>query len=311
MENIFDSIVIGGGPAGLSALLYLSRGLTKSKLIEKKGVGGQIITTSHVDNYLGFPSISAFDLAQAMQNHVEVFAPNGIEYDEVDSIIDIDKKIKTIKTFDGNEIKTKTIILAMGGNTRKLEVKGEDDFLGRGISYCATCDGAFYKNLEVAVVGGGDSAFDEAHFLTRFVSKIYLIHRRKEFRAGELLVKMLRETGKVEFILDSVIDEIYGEKKVLGVKIKNVLTGEMSDKKLGGVFVFIGQDPATKWLQDTGIALDKEGFIVTDKSMATNIDGVFACGDIIEKPVRQIANAVGEGAVAASEAIKYIGRLEI
>lgn len=309
-NNIYDSIIIGGGPAGLSAMLYLGRALTNSILIEKKGIGGQMMSTDTVENYLGFPEeISSFELVAKMQQHAEKFSKNEIVYDEVIKVENIKDEVKKVITADGKTYETKTIILAMGGSSKKLGTKGEDTFAGRGVSYCATCDGAFYRNKTVAVVGGGNSAFDEAYFLTRFVNKIYLVHRRKEFRAEPINVKHLTDTGKVEYVLDSVIDEICGDGKVNSIKIKNVLDGSMHDQPVDGVFVFVGQEPATHFLKDTGLDLNPTGHIVTDMSaMETNIPGVFACGDSILKPVRQVANAVGEGAVAAMSVTHYLNK---
>ena len=308
--SVYDSVIIGGGPAGLSAMLYLGRALTNSILIEKKGIGGQMMSTDAVENYLGFPEeMSAFELVARMQQHAEKFSKNEIVYDEVVKVENIKDEVKKVITADGNTYETKTIILAMGGSSKKLGTKGEDSFAGKGVSYCATCDGAFYRNKTVAVVGGGNSAFDEAYFLTRFVNKIYLVHRRKEFRAEPINVKHLTDTGKVEYVLDSVIDEICGDGKVNSIKIKNVVDGSMHDQAVDGVFVFVGQEPSTHFLKDTGLELKETGHIVTDMStMETNIPGVFACGDSILKPVRQVANAVGEGAVAAMSVTHYLNK---
>ena len=308
--SVYDSVIIGGGPAGLSAMLYLGRALTNSILIEKKGIGGQMMSTDAVENYLGFPEeMSAFELVARMQQHAEKFSKNEIVYDEVIKVENIKDEVKKVITADGNTYETKTIILAMGGSSKKLGTKGEDAFAGKGVSYCATCDGAFYRNKTVAVVGGGNSAFDEAYFLTRFVNKIYLVHRRKEFRAEPINVKHLTDTGKVEYVLDSVIDEICGDGKVNSIKIKNVLDGSVHDQPVDGVFVFVGQEPATHFLKDTGLELKETGHIVTNMStMETNIEGVFACGDSILKPVRQVANAVGEGAVAAMSVTHYLNK---
>ncbi|WP_416487442.1 thioredoxin-disulfide reductase [Brachyspira hyodysenteriae] len=308
--SVYDSVIIGGGPAGLSAMLYLGRALTNSILIEKKGIGGQMMSTDAVENYLGFPEeMSAFELVARMQQHAEKFSKNEIVYDEVIKVENIKDEVKKVITADGNTYETKTIILAMGGFAKKLGTKGEEAFGGKGVSYCATCDGAFYRNKTVAVVGGGNSAFDEAYFLTRFVNKIYLVHRRKEFRAEPINVKHLTDTGKVEYVLDSVIDEICGDGKVNSRKIKNVVDGSIHDQAVDGVFVFVGQEPATHFLKDTGLELKDTGHIVTDMStMETNIPGVFACGDSILKPVRQVANAVGEGAVAAMSVTHYLNK---
>ncbi len=308
MSTIYDSIIIGGGPSGLSALLYLGRALTNSILIEKMSTGGQMMATDTVENYLGFPEeISSFELVQKMQAHAEKFSKNPIISDEVVKIENINDKVKKVVTASGKTYETKTIIITTGGFARKLGAKGEAEFIGRGVGYCATCDGAFYKDKVVAVVGGGNSAFDEAYFLTRFVKKIYLIHRRKEFRAEPINIKHLTDTGKVEYVLDSVIDEICGEKKVTHIKIKNVLDNSIREQELDGVFVFVGQQPASEFIKDSGITMSSTGHIEANlATMETNIPGVFACGDIINKPVRQVANAVGDGAVAAMSVTHYL-----
>lgn len=310
MYNIYDSIIIGGGPAGLSAMLYMGRALTNTLLIEKRGAGGQVASTDRIDNYLGFPKgIEAFELIQNMETHALAFSKNEIEYEDIVGFKDLDKEVKTVIADGGKEYKTKTIILATGTLQRKLDAKNEDNFLGRGVSYCATCDGAFYKDKTVAVVGGGNSAFDEAHFLTRFVKHIYLIHRRKEFRADMHSIKMLEATGKLEYVLDSVIEEVNGDKTVQSINVKNLLDNSVKKLDVDGVFVFVGQLPATGILKDTKIELTKEGYVVVDKNMMTNIKGVFACGDAIDKTVRQVANAVGDGCVAAVNTTHYLQHL--
>lgn len=305
-EEIYDSIIIGGGPAGLSALLYLGRGLTNSVLFEKMAPGGQMLLTSDIENYLGFPGgINAFELVDKMEKHAKEHGLTS-KMVEVDSLKELDSETKLVVDKKGNEYKTKTVIIASGAKSRKLGVKGEDEFQARGVSYCGTCDGAFFKDKTIAVIGGGDTAFDEALFLTRFAKKIYLIHRRQGFRAAPATIEKVKNTGKVEFVLDTVLEEIYGEKFVTGVKAKNVKSGEINNIELEGVFIFIGLDPVNAFIKDSGIEMNDNGYVVADINMHTNKPGVFVCGDIVAKEEQQVANAVGEGAVAACQAIKYI-----
>lgn len=302
----YDSVIIGSGPAGLSASLYLGRGLTKSVVLEKMGAGGQMLLTSEIENYIGFPGgVNAFELVDKMEKHAKEY---GIESKmfEVSEIKDIDQDVKTVISATGEVVKTKSIILTPGAKARELGSKGEKEFAARGVSYCGTCDGAFFRDKTIAVIGGGDTAFDEAIFLTRFAKKIYLIHRRQGFRAAPITIERVKNMDKVEFVLDTVIEEIVGDQKVTGVKTKNTKTGEEGHIDLDGVFIFIGLDPQTGFLKDSGIEMDESGYIKTDINMKTNIRGVYAAGDAIAKEERQVANAVGEGAVAACQVIKYI-----
>lgn len=305
----YDAIVIGGGPAGLTALLYLGRGMANTVLLEGAGVGGQMLLTDAIENYPGFPGgIPAFTLTEQMEKQAREFG-GSIETLEVSKITDLDKPIKTVVCATGETFQTKVIILTPGAKARNLGVAGEETFKARGVSYCGTCDGAFFREKTIAVVGGGDTAFDETVFLTRFAKKIYLIHRRKEFRAAPIAIDRVRKIEKVEFVLDTVIEEIYGGPSVKGIRTKNTATGMKGDIPLDGVFIFVGLDPVTGFLASSGIAMNASGYITVDRDMKTNFPGVYAAGDVIEKSERQIATAVGDAATAACQAIKYLDSL--
>ncbi|SES84223.1 thioredoxin-disulfide reductase [Anaerobranca gottschalkii] len=303
---IYDCIIIGAGPAGLSAALYAARAELKTLLIDKQGPGGQAATTHLVENYPGVPSITGPDLTSNMFSQVMEL---GVELvvEEIQNI-SLDGKIKEIVT-DGGEYKGKTVIIATGVEPKKLGVAGENVFRGRGVSYCATCDGAFYKGKRVAVIGGGDSAVEEGNFLTRFVDKLYIIHRRSELRATKVVQKRAFNNPKIEFILNSVVKEIKGDTKVDGVIIENLVTGEKMDLEVDGVFIYIGNTPNTEFLQGQ-INLDEQGYIITNEEMETNVPGVYAAGDIRVKSLRQIVTAAADGAIAAVKAEKYIENLE-
>lgn len=303
---IYDTIIIGAGPAGLAAALYAARAELKTLLIDKQGPGGQAATTHLVENYPGVQSITGPDLASNMFAQVMEL---GVELvvEEIQNI-SLDGKIKEIVT-DGGEYKGKTVIIATGVEPRKLGVAGEMTFRGRGVSYCATCDGAFYKGKKVAVIGGGDSAVEEGNFLTRFVDKLYIIHRRSELRATKVIQKRAFDNPKIEFILNSVVKEIKGDKKVEEILIENVETGEKTNLKVDGVFVYVGNNPNTEFLKGQ-INVDELGYIITNEDMETNVPGVYAAGDVRVKSLRQIVTAAADGAIAAVKAEKYIETLE-
>ncbi|MBI4979761.1 MAG: FAD-dependent oxidoreductase [Spirochaetes bacterium] len=308
--EVFDTIVIGGGPAGLTALLYLGRGLTNSLLLEGFGVGGQVILTDTIENYAGFPGgIAAFELVERMEAQAREFC-GRIETLEVQEIIDIDKPLKTVVCSTGETFGAKAIIIASGAKARKANVHGEEEFKARGVSYCGTCDGAFFKDKVIATLGGGDTCFDETVFLSRFAKKIYLIHRRQGFRAAPIAVDRVKKIDKVEFVLDTVIDEIIGTKSVEGVNVRNVITNEKKTIALDGVFVFVGLDPTTAFLKNSGIAMSSAGYIMVNPNMETNIKGIYAAGDVTEKSERQIATAVGDATIAACQVIKYLDAMK-
>jgi thioredoxin reductase (NADPH) len=303
---MYDLIIIGAGPGGMTAALYAARSNLKVLLLEQGAPGGQMNNTAEVENYPGYASILGPELAMKMYEPLE---PLGVEnaYGIVQKVEDHGSK-KLILTED-KTFETKSVIFATGANHRKLDVPGEDEYGARGVSYCAVCDGAFFKDQEIIVVGGGDSAIEEAMFLTRFASKVTIVHRRDELRAQKIIQERAFKEPKMAFIWDSVVTEILGDdKKVTGVKIQNVKTGEATEKAAGGVFIYVGLLPQSEAAQGLGITTDA-GWIVTDDHMHTKIPGIYAIGDVREKDFRQITTAVGDGAAAAQEAYKYVTAL--
>jgi len=300
---MYDLIIIGGGPAGLTAGLYAARARLNLVLLERLAPGGQVLNTDWVDNYPGFPDgISGFELIDRMKNQAERF---GLTIQSEDVLgLKLEDKKKVVITRNGN-LETKSLILSSGAIPKKIEIEGEDRLTGKGVSYCATCDGPFYRDQDVAVIGGGDTAVEEAIFLTRFARKISLIHRRDQLRATKLLQEKAMKEEKIEIVWDTIPLRILGQDGVEGIELKNVKTGEVSQKTVQGVFVFIGTTPNTEYLKDL-IDLDKNGFIITDGDMKTSVPGVFAAGDVRSKPWRQISTAVGEGATACFSVEKYL-----
>lgn len=303
---MYDVIIIGGGPAGLTAGLYNARARLNVLLLERLAPGGQVLTTDWVENYPGFPDgISGFELMDRMKTQAEKFGLK-IQSDEV-SKLELSDNRKAVLT-PGGSLETKAIILCCGATWKRLGVEGEDHLMGKGVSFCATCDGPFYRNQEVAVIGGGDTAVEEAIFLTRFVSKIYLVHRRDKLRATRVLQERAMSQEKIEFIWNSIPMKILGEKGVEAIELRNVKTQAVVRKDVQGVFVFIGTLPNTDLVKGL-IRLDENGFVVTDDNMQTSVPGVFAAGDIRSKLFRQISTAVGEGAAASYAVEKYLESL--
>lgn len=300
----YDLIIAGAGPAGLTAGVYAARARLDVVLYEKMLPGGQVATTDLVENYPGFPKgISGSELMARMAEQAEKFNLNV----ESKSVENISRRgnLCLVKTEDGEGHPSKTVIVATGAEPKNLGVPGETEFKGRGISYCATCDGPLYQGKKVAVVGGGDSAVEEALFLTRFAEKVYLIHRRDKLRATQLLQNRTFENKKIEFVWDSVVTEIRGGKSLESAVIKNVKTEQLSELGVDGLFVYIGTVPNSDLFEED-IERDNRGFIITDQDMATSIEGVFAAGDVRSKLLYQIATAVGDGATAAFAAEKFI-----
>lgn len=299
----YDLVIIGGGPAGLTAGLYASRARMNVVMIEKVVPGGQILVTDWIENYPGFPDgLSGGELVQRMTDQVKRFGL-PIESNEVVSM-DVSGPVKKLRLSD-REITTPAVIIATGASPRNLEIPGENRFYGKGVSFCGTCDGPFFRNRVVAAVGGGDTAVQESLFLTKFASKVYVIHRRNELRATKILQERAFANEKIEFIWDSVVTGIQGLDSVEKLTIQNVKTGENSDLKVDGCFVWIGTTPNAGFVGDD-IKRDEWGFIVANARMETSVPGVFAAGDVRNTPMRQVVTAVGDAAIAVSSAEHYI-----
>lgn len=301
----FDTIILGGGPAGLSASIYASRGNLSTAVIDVSMFGGQPSNYLELENYPGFGLIGGYDLMEKFEQHADTFGINKFPMQEIKNI---DLKSKNILTKD-YEFRAKTIIIATGAQPMKLNVSGEQEFLGRGVSYCAVCDGAFYKDKVVAVVGGGNSAIEEAIYLTKFASKVYVIHRRENLRADKIIQDRAFENKKIEFVYNSVVKEICGENLVEYLVVENTQTKEISTLKVNGIFPYIGISPNVEHISGQ-LEQDALGFILTDEFMQTSLDGVFAVGDVRKTPLRQVLTAASDGAVGAVYAIKYLENIQ-
>ncbi|WP_272699978.1 thioredoxin-disulfide reductase [Desulfovibrio sp. Fe33] len=305
MES-YDAVVIGGGPAGMTAALYLLRAGVKTAMVEKLSPGGQVLMTSEIENYPGFPKgLQGWELADKFANHLEEYDLHRIN-DEVRSI-KVGSPWHTIVTAEG-EVRAKTVVLATGSRYRKLNVPGEERLIGRGVSYCALCDGNFFRDRDVAVIGGGNSALEEALYLARLVNKVHLIHRRQDFRGQACYQDKCFTHEKIKIIRNTVVDEILGESDVEALALRNVENGELSRLDLDGVFIFIGFEPIVDFVPED-IKMDRNG-VITDVEMRTNVPGIFAAGDIRSKMCRQVASAVGDGATAATAAFSYLEQLD-
>lgn len=302
MESIYDVVILGGGPAGYTAALYAARAGLDTLLLEKISAGGQMTLTGDIDNYPGFEDgVDGFALGMKMQSGAERFGART-EYAEITSV-DFSAENKKIITA-GGDVFAKTVIIATGVNPRELGITGEAELVGKGVHYCAHCDGRFYKDKTVAVIGGGNSAAADALYLSRLCKKVYLIHRRNTLRATKIYHEPLLKAENVEFIWDSVAEEFLTDGKLKGIRVKNVKTDVLSEITCDGVFVSIGRKPAIEFL--TGISLDSNGYIIAGEDTKTNVEGVFAAGDVRTKTLRQVVTAVSDGAVAANEAEKYL-----
>ncbi|MDR2772180.1 MAG: thioredoxin-disulfide reductase [Elusimicrobiota bacterium] len=303
MTNQYDVIIVGGGPAGLSAAIYSARAKLKTLLIESAACGGHLIITDRIENYPGFPQgINGFDLAMQLEDQAKEFGAEII----IDEIVEVrDGAVKTITTTT-NVYKAAAVIVAAGTQVKQLNVPGEREFVGKGVSYCAVCDAPFFRGKAVAVIGGGDSALQEAIYLTKFAGRVTIIHRRDKLRAGKSLVDKFLSLPNAEIIYNATIDAIAGADKVNKAVIKN-LEGVKSDLLVDGVFVFIGLVPNSGLF--SFLALDENGYIITDENMKTSKKGFFACGDIRKKSLRQIVTAASDGAIAAMSVEKYVEEL--
>jgi thioredoxin reductase (NADPH) len=302
--NKYDIVIIGGGPAGLVAGMYSCRAAIKTLLIEMAMPGGQAATTEKIENYPGYPEgISGADLMMKMDAQARKF---GLE-ESFAQVLAVEQSSsgEFIIKYNSETITTAAVIIATGSQSKIIGVPGEEDFKGRGVSYCATCDGAFFQGKTVAVIGGGDSAIQEGLFLTRFADKVYIVHRRNELRATKVLHEKALLNPKIEFILETIVTEIKGQSLVDKIRMKNLNTGQEKEISVDGVFIYIGWSPRTQ-IFDHFIKLDEAGYIITDASMRTSREGVFAAGDVRQKTLRQVVTAVSDGAIAAVSAQHYI-----
>ena len=300
---MYDLIIIGAGPAGMSAAVYAARADLSFIVIEGSMMqGGQVLTTYDVDNYLGLPGIGGFEMGMKFAEHAKKLGVNFVTENVVS--MEAEGEVKKVVT-DKNTYETRTIIIATGAVHRKAGIPGEAEFTGKGVSYCATCDGAFFKNKVTAVVGGGDVAVEDALYLARMCSRVYLIHRRDEFRAAKSLVNKARDTENIEFILDSTVEKIDGEAKVSSIEIKNKKTGETAQKAVDGVFFAVGMQPVTAFV-DKAVKMNEAGYIEAGEDCCTNVAGVYAAGDIRTKNLRQIITAAADGANAVASVEKYL-----
>lgn len=305
-ELFFDVIILGSGPAGFSAAIYAARGNVKTAILDISMFGGQPSNYLEIENYPGFSLIGGFELMEKFEEHADKFGVEKFPMIEIESV-KLTSDIKEIETTD-TIFKAKTVIIATGAQAKKLEIKGEDEFKGRGVSYCAICDGAFYKDKTVAVVGGGNAAVEEAMYLTKFAQKVYVIHRRDELRADRIVCERAMKNEKLEFILSTIPLEIHGENTVKSVLIKDLKTEEIKELAVDGVFPYIGFSPNVDNFNGQ-LQQNAQGFIETDINMQTSVKGVYAAGDVRNTPLRQVITASADGAIAACNAVKYIESL--
>jgi thioredoxin reductase (NADPH) len=300
----YELIIIGGGPAGLTAGIYAARSRLKTLLIEKGVPGGQISASERVENFPGFPQgISGQELVFRMEEQAKKF---GLEIKNLTEAREMQKEKKGFKIFTSEgDFFSQAVIIASGSSPAKLGIPGEKEFTGKGVSYCATCDGAFFKDREVLVVGGGNSAIEEAIFLTKFASKVTVVHRRDELRATKILQERAFENPKIEFIWNSHLVKVMGKEKVEKAVVKNKLTQEEKEVKVDGIFIYVGVKPNAQFLPPE-VKVDERGFILTDENMETNVKGIFAAGDVRSNKLKQVVVACGEGALAAHMAEKYL-----
>jgi len=302
---IYDLVIVGGGPGGLSAGLYAGRARLKAVIIERGIAGGQLATTNLVENYPGFPNgVGGMELAQLMEQQAMKFGVESV-YGQVTGLR-LEDDVKVVLTEDGSEYRGKTIIIATGADHVKLGVPGEERLAGRGVSYCAVCDGAFFQGQDVAVIGGGDSALDEGLYLTRICRQVTVVHRRDQLRAEKVLQERAFATANMAFIWNHVVARIEGEETVEKLVLRHVKTGEERDLPVNGVFIYVGLRPNTAWLQNSPVTIDDNGYIPTNAHLETNVPGVYAVGDVRQGSLRQAVIAAGEGVAAMLLAEKYL-----
>ncbi len=306
---MYDLIIIGSGPAGLSAAVYAKRAMLKAVVIEQLPLsGGQIINTNDVDNYLGLPGIGGFELAQKFRSHADEL---GVEFINASVLSVQDKGVDKEVCLDSREVlEANALIIATGAKNRLLGVPGEQELAGKGVSYCATCDGAFYKGKTVAVVGGGDVALEDAIYLSRICKKVYVIHRRDNFRGAKYLGDKLTKLENVEILWDTVVDRIKGDDRVSSAAIRNLKTAVSSELEIDGIFIAVGITPNSKLVSNI-VYCDDNGYIKADESCKTSLPGVFAAGDVRTKPLRQVVTAVSDGAVSIMSAERYLEGLKL
>jgi len=308
-KNQFEVIVLGAGPAGLTAGIYLGRSKVNTLILDTGAAGGQMVLTYEVANYPGVKNISGYQLSSIMKNQAKSFGctiKTGIKIEEMQ----LDGSTKKIRLSNGQEYTSKSIILATGGRSRMLNVPGEEEFKGRGISYCATCDGDFFQDKEIVVVGGGNSALEEAVALTKYASKVTILHEFDHFQAFQHAVEEAQKHPKIDFIMTSHITRFFGDEKLKGIQYKNLQTGEEKEMPIDGVFIFIGYEANTQSLQNGMVKLNQWNEVITDEKLQTNLNGVFAAGDCRAKRYRQITTAVADGTIAALNAMEYVNKLK-
>lgn len=303
MEHVYDIIILGGGPAGYTAALYATRAGLDTILIERMSAGGQMALTGDIDNYPGFEEgINGFALGMKMQQSAERFGAKT-KYAEA-TAVDFSEKIKKIETSKGDFL-GKAVVISTGANPRELGINGEKELIGKGIHYCAHCDGRFYKDKTVIVVGGGNSAVADALYLSRLAKKVYIVHRRDTLRATKIYMEPLFKAENVEFVWNSTISDFITDNRIVGANVKNIKTETVTDIACDGIFINIGRKPASEFLADS-VQIDKNGYIIADESTRTNVAGVYAVGDVRTKALRQIVTAVADGAVAIHYAEEYL-----
>lgn len=306
MSTDYDVIIIGGGPTGLASAVYTGRSLLKTLVLERQVPGGQIALSAAIDNYPGFADgISGYEFAEAFLKHARRFGAEIRIGVGATSIERNDDGVFTVGLSNNTAVTTKAVILAMGRHPRKLEVPGYEKLFGNGVSVCATCDGAFFRNVPVAVVGGGNSAVEEGHFLTRYASEIYSIHRRDSFTAQKILIEEYLQEPKVLPVWNSVVEEIYGDKEVDGIRVRHLMTDRVVEYPVKAVFVFIGWIPNSELVKEL-VDLDDQGRVIVNELMETKVPGLFAAGDLCVRPIYQLANVVADGVQAAVSVERYL-----